>query len=261
MKIDNIISKIDPSRHAVYEMLDYVSDKIGIKLIQQKTADLFLFKTEPSIDSLYNYAHSLNVKLSEADLAEIENFFGEEKFRIKISENKDVKDLLLARGLKFKDSSYIMEARDLDRKDYSYSLPDNIKILPADNPDILAEVKMIFCEAYGCSPEAYDRKHGFLDQLMLNGKDKHIKTFILYENDIPVSTGAYYAFNNFSIENIGTRNSARGKGYAGLIMKTLLREAQKLNYSQACLVSSESGAQVYKNVGFEALAKNDTYIK
>jgi len=145
-------------------------------------------------------------------------------------------------------------------RDYDYSLPDNIKILTADNQAVLEDVKSVFCESFKSSPENYNRKHGFLHQLMLDRGDKHIKSFVLYENNIPVSTGAYFAFANFSIENIGTKESARGKGYAGLIMKVLLREAERLKYSQACLVSSESGASVYKNLGFEILAKNDTYI-
>jgi predicted GNAT family acetyltransferase len=50
----------------------------------------------------------------------------------------------------------------------------------------------------------------------------------LYENEKPVATGAYYAFDTFSIENIGTLPEARGKGYAQIIVKKLLQEAKKL---------------------------------
>ena len=91
-------------------------------------------------------------------------------------------------------------------------------------------------------------------------KNKHIKVFVLYENDKPVSTGAYYAFDKFSIENIGTIKSARNRGYAHLIMQILLQEAKKLNYCEACLVASEAGSRVYKKVGFKILAKTNTYI-
>ena len=46
---------------------------------------------------------------------------------------------------------------------------------------------------------------------MMDPKDTHINVFVLYENNIAVATGAYYAFDKFSIENIGTRNESRGK--------------------------------------------------
>jgi predicted GNAT family acetyltransferase len=50
----------------------------------------------------------------------------------------------------------------------------------------------------------------------------------VYENEVPVATGAYYAFDTLSIENIGTLPAARGKGYAQIIVKKLLQEARKL---------------------------------
>lgn len=87
-----------------------------------------------------------------------------------------------------------------------------------------------------------------------------MSSFILYEKDIPVSTGSYYAFDSFSIEHIGTRKDYRGKGYADKIMKTLLQEAQRLKYKQACLSASEAGYHVYLKVGFKVTNKNTTFF-
>lgn len=260
-----IISRTDPSRYTVYQMLDYVKDALRIALVQKKTANLFLFKTEPFVDSLYNYVHVLSEKFTPADLAVSYDFFGGAIFRIKIpvAENSQAssQDLLLANGFKFKREDYAMIAGDLSNKDHNYSCPANVKILRADDKNILEQVKSIFAEAFDCSLSDYDRKLGFLDRIILADKDKHAKAFVLYENDQPVSTGAYYAFDKFSIENIGTIESARGRGYAGLIMRTLLREAQELGYSEACLAASSAGRPVYQKIGFEILAKTNIYIK
>lgn len=57
MSINETLSEIDPSRYAVYQMLDYIKDVLKIKIIQEKTANLILIKTEPFIDSLYNYVY------------------------------------------------------------------------------------------------------------------------------------------------------------------------------------------------------------
>jgi predicted GNAT family acetyltransferase len=62
----------------------------------------------------------------------------------------------------------------------------------------------------------------------MNPADTHINAFVLYEDGKPVATGVYYAFDTFSIENIGTLPEARGKGYAQIIVKKLLQEARKL---------------------------------
>lgn len=262
MNLDKILSTIDPSRYTVYQMLDCFKDTLNIKVKQAEIDNLFLFKTEPCIDSLYNYAHLFSDQLVVSDLEIIEGFFQSSLYRLKTPENKIINDLLLSQGFKLKNTSYAMEVCNLNKGDYSYSLPENIKILRSDDKkNILDEAKFVFKEAFTYLSSDYDRKFGFLDQFKGDIRDDHVKTFVLYENDQPVSTGTYYAYDKFSLENIGTISSARGRGYAALILKALLQEAKILGYHQACLVSSEAALSVYKKIGFEVLEKNNTYIK
>jgi len=261
MKINNILAVSDPSRYTVYEMLDYAKTGPNWQLIQKQTTHLLLCKSEPFTDDLYNYAHVLGEEFDAGDVTDIKNFFGTANFRITITESKKLQDSLAAHGFKFKDDGYVMTLPNLAVRDYNYSLPDNVKILAVDNEDILKAVKMIFAEAFNHTVAEYDSKFGFLDKIILDNNNKNVKAFVLYENDIPVSTGTYYAFSNFSIENIGTLKIARDRGYANLIVRTLLQAAQKLNYSGACLVASEAGSHVYKKLGFEVLSKANTYIK
>lgn len=261
MPIEKTLAKIDPSRYTVYQMLDYIKDVLKIKPVQEKINNLYLFKTEPFIDSLYNFVHILNENFSENDLKLIKKFFGDSSYRIKTLENENLNNLLLADEFKLKNTSYVMIVPDLNNRDYNYILPDNVKIKRSDSEDISKDIKSVFVDAYDYLPADYDRKFGFLDQFKSDKNNKHIKSFVLCENGEPVSTGSYYAFDQFSIENIGTIKSARGQGYANLMLKILLTEAKKLEYNEACLVSSEAALAVYQKIGFAVGLKNKTYIK
>src|SRR5680860_1757750 len=83
MKINKTLLAVDPSRYTVYQLLDYIKDKIKIELIQKDLGNLFFIKTNPDIDSLYNYVHVLNNDFESDDLETIKNFFGKTSFRIK----------------------------------------------------------------------------------------------------------------------------------------------------------------------------------
>jgi len=271
MPIEKILIEIDPSRYTVYQMLDSIKDVLKIKPVQEKINNLYLFKTEPFVDSLYNFAHLLNENFTAADLNIIGEFFNGANYRFKTPDNENINNLLLENGFKLKNTSYAMTAADLNNQDYNYTLPSGVKIIRSGCPDnsadaaisknISNDIKSVFVDAYDYSEADYDRKFGFLNQFKLNNQNQHIKSFVLYENEEPVSTGSYYAYDKFSIENIGTVKGVRGRGYAALILKALLQEAKKLGYNEACLVSSEAALSVYQKLGFKASAKNNTYLK
>lgn len=261
MKIDNCLKEYDPSRFTVYQMLEYIGTINGTKIIQRFENDIYLLKTEPFIDSLYNMAHILKENISEHDFNVIMAFFGKNNFRIKLPENEKMNELLLMHGLKFKDAGSIMVKENILKETYIVFGDDNITIRQATNREILEDYKQIFCEAFKQDIDTVNRKFGFEDEIILNPEDCHINAFVLYENNVPASAGAYYAFDNFSIENIGTKNAFRGKGYANKIMQCLMNEAQKLKYKKVCLVASEAGAGVYKKMGFEVTLKTNTFIR
>ncbi len=252
----------DPSRYVVYQMLNYAIKKLQLTAvsIQKSLPGLYLSKTEPYVNSLYNYAHVLTDTISTDNLQEIKDFFGDAPFRVKIFENKRLENFFLENEFQFKDTGNIMIAKDLKEFDLDSDLKACVRIVKIRGNQGLDDYKSIFTEAFGCTLEDTNNKFGFLDKTMVNDKDNHINAFVLYENEIPVSTGAYYAFDRFSIENIGTLKSSRGKGYAYEIMKCLMREAKNLKYTEACLVASDSGANVYKKVGFQLIRKTKTFV-
>jgi ribosomal protein S18 acetylase RimI-like enzyme len=261
MFIEKKISKLDPSRYIVYQMIDSIRDILNIKIVQEEKDNLFLFKTEPFIDSLYNFAHILNEDFSANDLGAINAFFGDSAYRIKSLDSENINKLLLDNGFKLKNSSYGMVIDNLDERNFDYTLEDNIKIKYSDTENILKDIKSVFVDAFDYVESDYDRKFGFLDKFRLNSDDNKINAYVIYENGEAVSTAAFYAYDKFSIENVGTIKSARGKGYAALMLKFILNEAKKLGYNEACLVSSEAALSVYKKLGFKEIIKNNTYTK
>lgn len=260
MTIDPLLATHDPSRYTVYQMLEYAAAFKHIKIIQQSLTNIFLCKTQPFVSGLYNQAQIVNQDFSQNDLANIEEFFGKEIFRIKFSANKKISELLMLAGYTFKDSWYIMIADISPASEYLFSLPENVTIKKANTLETINDYKLIFSEAFDRTLDQTNQNFDIFDSILLDPKDNHINTFVLYENELPVSTWAYYAFDNFSIENIGTRNAYRGKGYAYIIMQLLLQEAKKMWYTRACLVASELWCPVYEKVWFHKVAKTNTFI-
>src|SRR5680860_555275 len=260
MKINKTLLAVDPFRYTVYQLFDYIKDKIKIELIQKDLGNLFFIKTNPDIDSLYNYVHVLNNDFESDDLETIKNFFGKTSFRIKAPADNIYTHSLLELGFKLKDYGYTMALKNLKNKDFNYLMPDGVRVVPVETSTALTDFKLIFSEAFNHQVSDYDKKFGFLEKFILDKNERHVNFFLIYENEVPVSSGGYYAFDKFSIENIGTAKAARGHGYASLMMRVLLQEAQKLNHDTACLVGSEEAVSIYQKLGFEILSKTKTLI-
>lgn len=259
MKINKWLQQYDPSRYTVYQMLAYTQKIRDIRLRQKKQWNMYMFQTRPFINSLYNYAHLLDKKIDSKDIRSLPKFFAKNPYRIKCPENKKTTELLLSLWYTYKDCGYIMTANIANKKE-EIILPKNIKIIRVKNKKMLNEYKWIFKEAFDCTLQDTNQKFGFLDSIIIDETNDHINTFILYKNNKAVSTWAYFAFDNFSIENIGTKKAYRGKWYAHLIMRHLIEEAKRLKYRQACLVASEAWSHVYEKVGFHVKTKTNTFI-
>lgn len=261
MEINEQILKYEPSRHSVYELLAYFQGFSNIKLKTEEKAGFFLVKTEPYLDSLYNYAHFIGQSLSASDLKSLSAFFEPNSFRVKIPVEKDNPEVFLAQGFKFKDLSCSMQAAGLKEREIDLACPEEIRISSLSDEKSWTDFKNIFCEAFEKREEEYEAKFGFLKKLLFNKTEKHLRFFLVYENNIPLSAGAYYAFDKFSIENIGTLKIARGRGLAGLMLRFLLLKAKELGYDEACLVASQEAKSLYQKLGFAVLSESNTYIK
>jgi N-acetylglutamate synthase-like GNAT family acetyltransferase len=257
MQKTNPLKKINPSKYVVYQMLEATKIFHKANIITKSFKGVFLIKTKPFIDELYNYAFVIKDNLIKEDIKLIKKFFGKEKYNIKILQNKKVHKFLIQQGYKFKYPGNTMVNKKI--KKYSIKLPRNIEIKQAITQKIINDSKKIFAKSFNHTLKETNKKFGFFDKIAKDKSNNHINIFVLYENNKPVSTGAYYVFDKFSVENIGTIPEYRKKGYAHLILQKLLNEAKKLNCKEACLVASVQGAKVYKDFGFRIINKTQTF--
>ena len=86
--------------------------------------------------------------------------------------------------------------------------------------------------------------------------------FSLYtnKNDKPISSLTLSVHQNDSrIDDVATLPEFQGQGYATILIRHALREAQKLGASHCFLESSALGLSIYEKVGFSSLFANNIY--
>ena len=154
--------ELDPSRFVVYQALGDLSFVNGFKVIKQETDNLFLIKTEPVLDSLYNYVHILGSSCEAKDLKTIKDFFQDIPYRIKTNGNKKLGEMFLSHGFKLKDEGYNMLAREIENNNYDFELPGNVEIRIVSSLEELGFVKKIFAETFNHIIGDYDKKFSFL---------------------------------------------------------------------------------------------------
>ena len=92
--------------------------------------------------------------------------------------------------------------------------------------------------------------------------DAVAKHYLLFEGDIPVATGRYRKTDKgIKVERIATLESARGKGYASIVVNHLMAEASAANpdCSYFYLHAQVSVMPLYSSLGFQAYG--ETFIE
>ncbi len=252
---------IDPSRYTVYETLKYLSQKNNFNLVEELADNYYSMKTNPSIHALFNMTHILNDNFDENDLKNILDFYKTSNFRVKISANSTIEKILLANNFKQK-SGVCADMKYFGKKfiDSDLEIQSHLHLKRVADEKSLKDYKFILSKGFNHDLSIIEKRFGFLDKTILDSTNSHINAFVLYNGDIAVSTGSYFAFDYFSSENIATLEEHRGNRYASIIVKKLLIEAQKQNYKTICLSASENGINTYQRLGYETLQKTKTFI-
>ena len=92
--------------------------------------------------------------------------------------------------------------------------------------------------------------------------DAVAKHYLLFEGDIPVATGRYRKTEKgIKVERIATLESARGKGYASIVVNHLMAEASAAHpdCSYFYLHAQVSVMPLYSSLGFQAYG--ETFIE
>ncbi|MHA1541069.1 MAG: GNAT family N-acetyltransferase [Alphaproteobacteria bacterium] len=253
--------KIDPSRYTVYETLRYLGKENNFDLVEKLTDNYYSMKTKPSIHALFNMTHILSNNFDENDLKNILKFYEGSDFRVKVSADSPVEDLLLYNNFKQKggicaDMKYV--GKKLSKSDLVIN--SNLNLKKVSDEKSLKDYKFILSKGFNHDLSIIEKRFGFFDKTILESTNSRINAFVLYNGDIAVSTGSYFAFDYFSSENIATLEEHRGNRYASIIMTKLLLEAQEQNYKTICLSAEEGGINTYKRLGYEVVQKTKTFI-
>jgi len=86
----NQLFRYDPSRHAAYQMVEYVLQGRGETFVWKEFPNMFLVKADPFQNEVYNYnyAHFFEPEITEADLTLIDDFFQGVRHGIKFPRNE-----------------------------------------------------------------------------------------------------------------------------------------------------------------------------
>ena len=124
-------------------------------------------------------------------------------------------------------------------------------ISPAEIEQVFAIRTEVFVKEQKCLPsEEFDE---------LDAVARH---YLLFENDLPVATGRYRKTDKgIKVERIATLESARGKGYASLVVNHIIAEATSAypDCDYFYLHAQVSVMPLYASLGFKPYG--DTFIE
>ncbi|MEL7650106.1 MAG: GNAT family N-acetyltransferase [Sedimentibacter sp.] len=136
-----------------------------------------------------------------------------------------------------------------------------LRIMDTDytNLDFLNLTRMLdddLSERYGIAQKQYDK---------LNKADNLNKALVIYENDEPVSCGAYKEYNRDTIElkRIFVRKDKRHQGLSRLLISELEQSAKVKGYKNAILetgIKQLEAINLYKSMGYESTDNFGPYI-
>ena len=130
------------------------------------------------------------------------------------------------------------------------------------NKIIQAVVPTEIEQVFSIRTEVFVKEQKCLASEEFDELDAVAKHYLLFENELPVATGRYRRTDKgIKIERIATLESARGKGYASIIVNHLMAEASVAypDCSYFYLHAQVSVMPLYSSLGFQAYG--ETFIE
>jgi hypothetical protein len=151
-------------------------------------------------------------------------------------------------------------ATDLNSLPAEAQLPERFAIRRVENDESLEDWCRILCNAFELPDIVADAFFDFSKNL---GFDPHFpyRNYLGYLEDEAVATSSLLLGAGVAgIYNVATLEDVRCKGIGAAMTVVPLVEARSLGYRIGILHSSESGFNVYRNLGFEEYCKIYWYI-
>ncbi|MCG3221698.1 MAG: GNAT family N-acetyltransferase [Candidatus Heimdallarchaeota archaeon] len=146
---------------------------------------------------------------------------------------------------------------DLNRLDFSYETPPELRVNLVQNAKHVEEWVSVFIEGVGGTEK--HRKHLFQSEMFLLQKNNYLR-FIGYWEGEPVATSGLILNEDVAgLYFVITKPDYRGKGIGTAISRAALENAYKRGYHKAVLQSSKMGYNIYKRIGFDEYCKFKWY--
>jgi ribosomal protein S18 acetylase RimI-like enzyme len=169
-----------------------------------------------------------------------------------------INKLLLAHGLKFRDSFATEMAVDLSLVPDDLPTHPDLRIVTVDDEAALRQWIHIASIGFNISEEFEKVWHDiFVDTI----SDARFQTYLAFLNGKPVATSQLFLSEGVAgIYNVTCIPEARGQGIGSAITLAPLLEARQMGYRIGMLQASQKGYNIYRRLGFQDFGKLSVYL-
>ena len=149
-------------------------------------------------------------------------------------------------------------AADLSSLPESYPVPEALRIKHVENEEELAIFSRVMIDVFGMPAFVTAEMFDLFSHL---GFDGPLLNYIgLVDGEVVATSSVLHSGGVAGIYNVTTLESARRKGIGAAMTAVPLLEARALGYRVGTLESSESGFNVYRQLGFQEYCKLYRYV-
>jgi GNAT superfamily N-acetyltransferase len=169
-----------------------------------------------------------------------------------------INKLLLAHGLKFRDSFATEMAVDLSLVPGDLPTHPDLRIVPVDDEAALRQWIHIASIGFKISEEFEKVWHDiFVDTI----SDARFQTYLALLNGKPVATSQLFLSEGVAgIYNVTCIPEARGQGVGSAITLGPLLKARQMGHRMGVLQASQKGYNVYRRLGFQDFGNLSLYL-
>ena len=169
-----------------------------------------------------------------------------------------INKVLLAHGLKFRDSFAAEMAVDLSLLPDCLPTRPGLKIVPVDGEQVLKQWIHVASIGFRIDESFEKAWFDFFTDAII---DKRFQTYLALLDGKPVATSQLFLSEGVAgIYNVACIPDARGQGIGSAITLAPLLEARQLGYRIGILQASKEGYNAYRRLGFQDFGKLSVYL-
>lgn len=170
----------------------------------------------------------------------------------------EIKRLLIARGLTFRESFATEMAVDLNSVQEALPQPEELEVVLVDEEKLLREWIHVASAGFGVPAESEDVWFEFFNFAACSSP---FQTYLALLNGHPVATSQLFTSAGVAgIYNVTCVPEARGQGIGTAITLAPLLDARRMGYHVGILQASSMGYKVYQRLGFQDYGKLSVYL-